>query len=133
MANPKRVVKAFLPDDTCVAGLTLQPFTVGTILLLEKLNHPLVRDDLKREMTNQEVLTLVYVLTHPVPATNALLHQGPSAFDAAVMDFASTIPVGALRPLGLAIRRHFEAALATATSGGEENSTEKKTTAAGTT
>lgn len=124
MANPKRVVKAFLPSEPAPAGLKLQPFTVGTVLLLEKLEHPLVDDAVKRDMSNQETLTLVYVLTHPVPETNALLNQGPEALDAAVMEFAGRIPVSELRPLGQAIRRHFEAALATA--GGP---TEKKTTA----
>ncbi|WP_448579269.1 hypothetical protein [Thermosphaera sp.] len=125
MGNPKRVVQAFMPAKISVAGIRLEPFTAATILLLEKLRHPLVDESAQRDLTNQEVMTLVYVLTHPVPDTNALLNQGPDALEAAVMEFAGRIPVGELRPLGQAIRRHFEDALATATG----PTAEKKTAA----
>jgi hypothetical protein len=119
MGNPKRVVRAFLPEATKAAGLTLLPFTAGTILLLEKIEHPLVDDTAKREMSNEEVLALVFILTRPVKESNALLNEGPDAFSDAVMEFAGTIPVGELRPLGQAIREHFKAALATAAQPGD--------------
>jgi hypothetical protein len=119
MGNPKRVVRAFIPAATTAAGLTLLPFTAGTILLLEKIEHPIVDDAAKREMTNEEILSLVFILTRPVKESNALLNQGPEAFSDAVMEFAGTIPVGELRPLGQAIREHFKAALETAAHAGD--------------
>ena len=122
--NPKRVVRAFLPCSVTVAGLTLQPFTAGTILLLEKIDHPLVDDAAKRDMTNEEVLALLFVLTRPVKESNALLNQGPEAFDDAVMEFAGGIPVARLKEIGAAVRSHFVAALETATPPGDDH--EKK-------
>ena len=113
MANPKRVVKAFLPEPITVGTLKLQPFTVGTVLLLERLDHPLMDDKAKADMTNDEVMTLVYVLTRPVAESNALYQKSPDDFAAAVLDFAAQIPLAELRPLGEAIRRHFADAVAT--------------------
>lgn len=119
MGNPKRVVRAFLPTEINAAGLKLLPFTAGTILLLEKIEHPLVDEAAKREMTNEEVLSLLFILTRPVKESNALLNQGPDSFGDAVVEFAGTIPVGDLREIGGAIRAHFAAALETAAPAGD--------------
>lgn len=120
MGNPKRVVKAFLPGETRVAGLTLFPFTAGTILLLEKIGHPLVDDAAGRDMTNEEVLSLVFVMTRSVKESNALLNDGPETFGNAVMEFAGGIAIADLKPLGMAVRAHFASALETAVGRGED-------------
>ena len=120
MGNPKRVVQAFIPPAAKAGGLTLRPFTAGTILLLERMEHPLVDDAAKRDMTPEEVLSLVFVLTRPVKESNALLNQGPEAFSDAVVEFADTIPVADLKPVGEAIRAHFKAALSTAAQPGDK-------------
>jgi len=117
------VVKAFLPNLQTGCGLELRPFTLSTILLLEKIEHPLVDDAIKRDMTNHEIASLVFVLTHPAVESNALLSHGPDAFDAAVMEAADRIPLAELRSLGMKIRAHFGAALETAAAPGAEKKT----------
>jgi len=119
MGNPKRVVRAFMPAKSTAAGLVLLPFTAGMILLLEKIEHPLVDDAEGREMTNEEVLSLLFILTRPVKESNALMNQGPEAFSDAVVEFAGTICVRDLRPIGKAIKEHFGAAMETAAQPGD--------------
>lgn len=119
--NPKRVVRAFLPEPIRVGALTLQPFTAGTVLLLERMEHPLVAGDRvrrSRKMSNDEVMALLFVLSRPVKEAIALMNQGPESFDAAVVEFASTIPLSDLREVGAALRRSFQDAVATATPSG---------------
>jgi hypothetical protein len=118
--NPKRVVRAFLPDSIRVGSVTLLPFTAGTVLLLEKLEHPLVDDQAKRDMTNEEVMSLLFVLTRPVKESNAVLNQGPEAFEEAVMEFASTIALRDLRSVGEAVRKSFAEAVSTALPSGPD-------------
>ncbi len=126
MATPKKVVAAFLPDSIKVGELEIRPFTAGTILFLDKINHPLTASGNKKvALSNAEVLTLVYVLSRPIQECLALLRHDPNAFEDAVLAMAEQIPPRALNDLGRAINQQFSASFSTHIPSGASG--EKKT------
>jgi hypothetical protein len=128
--NPKKVVNAFFPPVVKIATLdgkdiALREFSIGTMLFLQRLEHPLVTGDLAAggqiKMSQEETLALLFVLTRPLAECKALLDDGEDAFDTAVLTFAETLPVTKLGQIRAAVLGNFarawETALATMPEG----------------
>ena len=111
--NPKRVVEAMTDGPMTVAGITLRPVTAATMLILQKLESPLINAEPGQEpkMSDLDVLRLVYALSHPAQECFGLVNSGE--FDAAAVGAADAIPVSKLPEVGAAINRIFEKAFST--------------------
>jgi len=124
--NPTRVVEALTAAGVTVAGIALREFTVGTYLVLQKIESPLVmREPGEIQLSDLQVVDLLFVLSRSPVASNALLAQGRAAFDAAVIEFAGGIRMADLPSFESAIRDLMQRASSTAP--GEPGGAEKKT------
>jgi hypothetical protein len=124
--NPKKVVAAFAAAGAKVAGIQLRELTISTIILLEKLDSPLLKqiDGKTVPLSDFDMMRLIYVLCRPSADCLRLLED--RTFDAAVLTFCETIPPTALPAIGEQINRLFYRAMSTAPSGGEESGGKKK-------
>ena len=127
--NPKKVVEAFTASGASIAGIELREFSISTMLVLEKLHSPLVDkvEGAKVKLTDLDVMSLVYVLSHPSAECFALLRDGTKTFDEAVVEFAEGIKPTALPALGDAINKLFARAMSTAPMTSGPSSGKKKT------
>jgi hypothetical protein len=112
--TPTTVQNALLPAPLVLGGLTLQPVTLGAYLFLEKINSPLLASPPPEKLTAMELFRVVYVLTQPLPDCVATWVQGAEAFDAAVIGFASQIPLTDLDALAGQLIQYLGAAFAPA-------------------
>jgi hypothetical protein len=129
VANPKRIVEAFVPVGNDRGGLDMAEFTPGRLLLLERIEHPLARDakpgEARPPLSNEEVMQALFVLVKPVAVSLGLLRQGWEAFETGVYEFADGIPMRELpmyaaRIKAALIRATSTAAAATEATGGSE-------------
>jgi hypothetical protein len=105
---PTPVLDAFFPVPVTVADLTLQPLTLATYMLLEKINSPLISGtDIKVE----DVLRGVLLLSLPLSAARKLVFDGAS-FDAAVWGLGEQVPARELKSVGEKIAAHIAASFA---------------------
>jgi hypothetical protein len=134
--NPKLVVEAFLPDLLAIGEIKLRPITMGTTLVLEKIDCPLVDEEniaaakknkgkFTTPLSNDDIARLVYVLTHPAKSSRILLESGRQSFDAEVYDYVDRIPIANMVKLGGLITEHFTRSFSTIIGGGAE--AQKKT------
>lgn len=127
--NPSAVVDAFAGDEGIIVdGRQIGPFTLGHFLFLERIKHPAADSTAKRNFTNMETATVIYVLSRPVSESRDLLRNGREAFDDAVNEFSDTIPFRRLELYGSAIRKLMQAEFATVTGGGEPSKKKTDTT-----
>ena len=111
--NPSKTVRALAPKPLTVCGLTLREFTAGTLLLLQRIEHPLVTAKDAARMSNEQVMQVLYALTRPSREALAKLNEGDDAFDEAVLEMADLIPVSRLAEAGRAVAEAWAAAWAT--------------------
>jgi hypothetical protein len=125
--TPKKVMEAFSASGASVADIELREFTIGTMLVLEKIDSPLMtgKPEKPREQTNLETLRLVFVLSHSPTECFRLLRNGLDAFDEAVATFADGIKPSVLPHLGKCINQLFIRSMATAL-GSDGDATGKK-------
>ena len=137
--NPKLVVDAFVPDALKIGNIVLRPITMGTILVLEKLDCPLTDDNaiaaakknkgkFAANLSNDDVARLVFVLTHSAQDSLALLQVSRDVFDRAVYDYLDRIEVRDMPVLGGLITGHFQNAFSTVIGGAD--AVQKKTESA---
>jgi len=128
--NPQAVVDAIYPDPILIGNIELRPLTMGTLIFLQKINHPILKVLDKPDQANQieitlgDVMNLVFAMSHLPSECNRLRCQG--TFDAAVLDFADTIEPAEIRTMGEKIQAHFRKQFETSIPYGQ------KKTAAGT-
>ena len=122
--NPRKVVDAFLPGQTSIGDIVFRPITAATILLLEKIDCPLVDDEViaaarknkgkfDLKFSNDDIARLVFILTHSAKESLALINGGMAAFDVEVYNFLDRIPASDIPALGNVINTHFETAFST--------------------
>lgn len=109
MNTPSTVVDGLLAAPTAIGNVRLQPLTLGLYLLLEKINSPLVKSG-EQQMTPLDIFRAVYVLGTPLQESLINWQQGPEVFDAAVLGFADSIPIGEIDKLGKLIVDHIQQA-----------------------
>ena len=120
MSTPKKVVDAFSANGAKAGSLELREFGISTMILMEKIKCPLLEK--KTDLSNLDVLRLMYILSHPPSECFQALEAG--SFDGVVMDFGETISIADVPAIGAKIRELFSRAMSTAPSGQEP---EKKT------
>ena len=134
--NPKVVIDAMLPAIRSVGEIVLRPITLGVLLMLEKIGSPLVADKnltpgrkpAKPNLSNPDIVRVVFILTHPVAESLVLFNRGADVFDAAVYNYAESIKVSDLPALGSAINEHFVAAFSTIVSDAGKSGSKKNET-----
>jgi hypothetical protein len=108
--NPSKTVRALAPKPLRVCGLVLHEFTAGTLLLLQRIEHPLVTSKDAADMTNTQVMQVLYALTRPSREALAKLNEGDDAFEEAVLEMADLIPVSQLADVGRAVAKAWSSA-----------------------
>jgi hypothetical protein len=126
--TPRKIVEAFSAGGANVAGIELREFTISTLILMEKIACPLLGksvDGKPMEMSNLDVLRLLFILSKAPAECHRSLSHGLPVFDESVMEFGSTISVQQIKPLGAQIQELFLRAMSTAPTGSSDS--EKKT------
>ena len=120
--NPKRVVEAFTAAGAAAGALHLREFTAGTLLLMQKVDCPLLDEATgkkgRRPLSDMDVMRLVFLLAKPAAESFALLARGLAEFDAAVVEFADTVAIRDLPAIGAQINALYARAMSTAPAGG---------------
>ena len=131
--NPRVVIDAFVPDVLALKDIILRPISAGTLLILEKINSPLVDDKIisaarknkgkfQVELSNDDIVRIIFILTRRAKECKIILNRGIEAFDNEVYDYLDRIPAADLPQLGALINRHFENAFSTIIGGSPEQS-----------
>ena len=124
--NPAKARNALLVGPIKVANLTLHPMTLGTVLLLEEIDSPLVLDG-KKLGKAFDIINLVYILSRPAKESLALISKSKDAFRAEVLKMAESILPSDLEELGAAVQKIYEESFAPAIAfGGAEKKTSPK-------
>jgi len=117
--NPNRVAKAFIAAGAQAGRLVLREFTAGVLLIMQEVKSPLIADPHtkgKRELTDMDIMRLVFILANPTTRSYALLRGGLAAFDAAVVEFADGVQIADLPAIGEKILELYARAMSTAPS-----------------
>lgn len=127
-ANPSRARQALLAGPIEVEGITLHPPTLGQILLLEEIGHPMFRavsDGAEQtpSMTVRDMARLIYIYACPLEA-DAALRRGREAFEAECFRWASTsLPLSRFPAIIAAIQQLQAASTSTIPADGEKKTT----------
>lgn len=113
--TPREILDAFSAIPLCVGEIVLRPLNLGSLMILERIEHPLADESLAAvaEMNAEQTAAIVFVLTRPEVESLDLLAQGRTAFDRACLSFASRIAFEDLNAIGLKLRENFVRAFAT--------------------
>lgn len=84
------------------AGCHVREITLAIGALLEQVGSPLM--DGRKPENFLDMLPTFFVMTRPPSESMALLAKGEEAFDAAMMEWADTLPPGAFVELSKAVR-----------------------------
>jgi hypothetical protein len=115
--NPKKVVEAFNAHGAKVGGITLREFTPSTITIMQQINSPLMKaSNGKIEMTDMDILRMLFVLAHPAGHSFGFLMSGTKAFDQAVIEFGDALDMKEMPELGKQLLALFSKAMSTAPS-----------------
>ncbi|MCE0498797.1 MAG: hypothetical protein LV481_12710 [Methylacidiphilales bacterium] len=106
--TPSTVVDAFAPDPLDVAGIELKPIRMRTWLCLEKIDSPFIHGA-GGEVTIEDLLRALYVITQPAAEVRAALRGGEAALSEAVDAFAERIPLVALPQITAKLAGHLAA------------------------
>ena len=114
--TPKAVLGAFAPEMITAAGIALQPVTMATILMLQRIDSGLLKKDSNFEV--EDILRALVIFTHPIDATRALVARKRAdgsmpEFDDAVFDAAKSIPAASMLAIGEALNKALTTAFAT--------------------
>jgi len=108
--TPGVVLGALLPDVEMVCGIEIHSFTLGVLMLLEKIDHPELRGGVTGIADSANAL---FVFAEPKKARESLA-RGREVFDAEAFDFClGKVPASALPAVGEAIRRQIERGMST--------------------
>ena len=120
--NPRKVVEAFSAAGAEVAGIQLREFTIGTILILEKIGSPLLKaaGGKPEPMTDLDLLRVLFIQSHPASESFRLLRSGTDAFDEAVVEFGDKIPLAKHRLLKAKFEELLSRSVSTSPSPGAE-------------
>lgn len=130
--TPAPVRKAFLPKVRKVGALTLQPFTLGMLWLLEEIEHPFfaatagaAEGASNDELPVREVARALFIFAHPERAAAALAEE-VAVFDAEAKQLAFQIPAGQMAEAVRGMVEQLTEGLATLPGAGDPNPRQKK-------
>jgi hypothetical protein len=111
-STPRAVVNAFVPDQVMAGTLVLQPVTMSTILLLQKISSTVLKSDDADTFNLRDIASALFILTQPAPHVRMLIQS--AELDSAVDALMDTVPAAVLPQLGALINAHIETAFSTA-------------------
>lgn len=113
--TPKEVLDAFSALPLTAGEIILQPLSLGALMVLERIEHPLADEGLAAaaEMDAHATASIVFILTREPVESLDLLAQGRAVFDRASLAFASRIAFEDLTAIGLKLRENFLRAFST--------------------
>jgi len=114
LRTPSIVVAALQPLPLPVGGLVLQPLTVGHVLLLDRLGIDVLAagGTTATSSVSEPLFIALFILSRPQAETCAVLAQGESTFNAAVVESCRLTTGIDQATLALLVRIHCQAALA---------------------
>jgi hypothetical protein len=118
--TPAAVRAAFTATGEYVGALHLRPLTVGTQMVLERIEHPFTDPTFiasPRTPTSREIARAIFVLSHTAVECEELLDRGLPVFDRAVIEQMDTIPIGDQRELGAKLQQVLASSLITLIAG----------------
>ena len=109
--TPARAREALLAGPIEVAGLTVHPASINSQILLEDIDHPILKmaaassaeEAAKVTMGARDVLNLIFIFTNPEEAWRTM-GMSKDNFLASARDFGFTVAPSAIQPLVAAIR-----------------------------
>lgn len=123
-----RAADAALAVDTKLpGGVTVREITLGIGGLLDRIGSPFM--DGRKPKDISEMLPTFFVMTRPAFESQALLMQGQEVFDAAVWEWADTLPATACTALSRACAQSKRRLDAVAGSGDPEKNASSAETA----
>lgn len=112
--NPAKIVDAFAAAGEAAARLALREVTPATLIILQKLNNPMMqaREGGKApKFSDIDIVRMLYVFAHP--AAESLRAIADGNFDDVAMAFSDTVPMAHMPEVGAAINRLLERAFST--------------------
>ena len=124
--TPREVLDAFAPLPLQIGKLQLQPLTLASLMVLERIESPLADENFgpETEVTVADTLNVLFIQTRTPAESMRLIGGGRAEFDAAVLELASGIDLRELPRLTLVLRETFTRAFAALVGGGGQKKTE---------
>lgn len=124
--TPPEVIDAFAPSLLSVRDVVFQPLTLGSLMVLERIGSPLADENFgpDTEVTTQDLMAVVLVLTRPPADSLAILGRGQDEWDRACLALASRFEPADIAALGLKLRETFTRAFATVISSEKKRMTD---------
>lgn len=121
--TPDEVRRAFLRDRYEVAGVTLQPLTMGILYLLQEIDHPFVRKPaigadgkpVPHEVTTKDAMRAIYIFHAPSAARDAI---EADVLDAEAFALANTISPFDMEAIAAELGQIFTDGFSTMPGGG---------------
>lgn len=114
--TPSIVRQAFLAGAREVAGLTLQPLSLGILWLLEEVGHPLVKPSeapAESALAMRDLIAALFIFSRPREA-RAAIQQGRDEFDLQAGELADTLPQRELAAISTTLNQLIAEGLGTA-------------------
>lgn len=115
--TPEEVRKAFLAGTKTVGPISLQPFSLGILWLLEEIDHPIIKP--AAELKAKDVSRAIAIFSDPEGAGEAIKSAGLDALDEFAMPIVSGISMAWLSEIIAAIVEIITEGLATIPGGGK--------------
>jgi hypothetical protein len=112
--NPKKIVEAASAVGVMVAGLKLREVTASVMVILQRIESPLMKPrepGAEIALSDWDVVRMLYAFTHPAATCYAALEGGD--YDVKALAFADEVPFGQLPAIGAAIGKLIERAFET--------------------
>lgn len=116
MQTPEEVRKAFLAGAIDVGPVTLQPLSLGMLMLFEQLEHPF-QQAAQGKLSITDSMRAIYIFSAPEDAAESL-RGGVGEFDQAAQALACSIAPEYLTPIVEAVAQLFEQGMSTMSGGG---------------
>lgn len=118
--TPEEVRKAFLGTKERIAGIDLEPFTMGVIWLLEEIEHPTFTGTAKGNLSIRDIGRALFIYSDSAGA-RAALAEGIEAFDIGAHEVAKRVLPGEIAEVAAAIAKRTAEGMATVPGSGTGN------------
>ena len=127
--TPQEVLDAFLPQNKKVGNYTLEEVTYGHVLVLEHLNHPLVKNK-NDGWTVSDLGVALFVLTRPSDVLHKAIKN--DSFEDKLYEFLADIPANQYENFAKDIIFHYYGSMSNVVPMESKNKkAQKKTDSAG--
>lgn len=112
--TPPEILDALFPDGTHIGGHRVHPLSVSAYVFLQKRKNPICEEGGLAKMSNEQLLELCFVITHPLSECSEILAEGgEEAWEEAYMTFGDKIPFHHMEDVGYKVGAVVHQAMAT--------------------